>query len=544
MRSFRLTRRSWLRLTTGAVGGLALAWHRAPGASAADAAALSSPTRVRSTVGPAARSALAQGDSVLHSAEPFGPPTLEPTNNISSYLIRFGLGETLLKVTPDGSFVPWLAESVAPLDPLRWQVKLRSGVTFWNGRGVDAEAVRGSIMRAVAKNPSSAALLNLASAEAADPQTVILTTRSPNGGMLSHLAGFRAIVHDAEHAAQVGDEAFGLAPMLTGPFIPTEFRVRELVTAKRFDGYWQGPAKLAGIEMRAVADANARLAAMLAGDVEMARDLPVAATAQARAAGVTVISSPTNFMYQVYLNNRREPFTDAATRQALSLAIDRESLIAHVLGGVGSIATGPFASFHPFAAPTPLAYDPARAKQLLDSAGWVDQGGGARMRGGQALEFELLTYPARPDLVLLATAIQAQLAEVGVTVTLRSVESASITGILDKGEYQASMWTLQMAPSGDPGYILQTVYTTGGDSNPQLGYTSPRFDALIAQLNGTTDVAQRFALAQQAQAILREDSPAIYLMSPSFNTLHSSRLQSFVASPFDHYLIDSSLALA
>jgi peptide/nickel transport system substrate-binding protein len=537
MASSRITRRRWLGLAAGATGGLALPW-RAGTALAAEA------SWSTATLAPILASPAVQADAILRSAEPFGPPTLEPTNNISSYAIRFGLGETLLRVTPDGSFVPWLAESVTALDPLRWQVKLRSGVTFWNGRIVDADAVRGSIMRAIAKNPSTAALLNIASVEAADSLTVILTTKSPNGGMLSHLAGFRAIVHDAEHAAQVGDEAFGLAPMLTGPFIPTEFRVRELVTARRFDGYWQGPAKLTGIEMRAVADANARLAAMLAGDVEMARDLPVAATAQARAASVTVVSIPSNFMYQIYLNNKREPFTDAATRQALSLAIDRESLIAHVLGGVGSIATGPFASFHPFAAPTPLPYDPAQTKQLLESTGWLDQGGGARMRDGRALEFELLTYPARPDLVLLATAIQAQLADVGVTVTLRSVESAAITGILDKGEYQASMWTLQMAPSGDPGYILQTVYTTGGDSNPQLGYTSPRFDALIAQLNGTTDVAQRFALAQQAQAILREDSPAIYLMAPSFNTLYSPRLQNFVASPFDHYLIDGSLALA
>lgn len=487
---------------------------------------------------------LAQSGGILRSAEPFGPPTLEPTDNISSYAIRFGLGETLLKVTSDGSFVPWLAERVTGLDALRWQVNLRSGVTFWNGRAVDAEAVRGSIMRAVTKNPSTAALLNIASVEAVDPLTVILTTRGPNGGMLSHLAGFRAIIHDAEHAAQVGDEAFGLAPMMSGPFVLTDFRVRELVTAQRFDGYWQGPAKLAGIEMRAVADANARLAAMLAGDVDMARDIPVAATAQARSAGVTVASSPTNFMYQIYLNNRRAPFTDATTRQALSLAIDRESLIAHVLGGVGTAATGPFASFHPFAAPTPLPYDPTQAKQLLDSAGWLDQGNGTRMRDGQHLGFELLTYPARPDLVLLATAIQAQLAEVGVAVALRSVESSAITGMLNKGEYDASMWTLQMAPSGDPGYVLQTVYTTGGDSNPQLGYSSPRFDALVAQLNGTADVAQRFALAQQAQEVLREDSPAIYLLAPSFNTLHSSRLQNFVASPFDHYLIDHALTLA
>jgi peptide/nickel transport system substrate-binding protein len=249
-------------------------------------------------------------------------------------------------------------------------------------------------------------------------------------------------------------------------------------------------------------------------------------------------------MYQIYLNNRREPFTEVETRRALSLAIDRESLIAHVLAGVGSIATGPFASFHPFADPTPLPYDPARAMQLLDSIGWLDQGDGTRARGGQPLAFSLLTYPARPDLVLLATAIQAQLSEIGVTATIRQVESAAITGILDKGDYDASMWTLQMAPSGDPGYILQTVYTSGGDSNPQLGYASPRLDALVAQLSRVSDVAQRFELARQAQAVLREDVPAIDLLSPSFNTLYVSRLQNFVASPFDHYLIDYTLALA
>jgi peptide/nickel transport system substrate-binding protein len=293
-----------------------------------------------------------------------------------------------------------------------------------------------------------------------------------------------------------------------------------------------------------VADANARLAAILAGDVDMARDIPTASAAQARAAGVTVASSPTNFMYQIYLNNTREPFADVETRRALSLAIDRDALITYVLGGVGSAASGPFASFHPFADPTPLPYDPEQAKQLLDSAGWIDQGNGTRMRAGRTLEFSLLTYPARPDLVLLAPAIQAQLAEIGVTVTIQQVESPAITGILDRREYDASMWTLQMAPNGDPGYILQTVYATGGDSNPQLGYSSPRMDALVSQLSGVTDITQRFALARQAQAILREDVPAVYLASPTFNTLHTSRLRNFVASPFDHYLIDHTLALA
>jgi peptide/nickel transport system substrate-binding protein len=537
----RMTRRHWLRLAAMLASGAGLAWQTGPALAATTSDRWAASDRWTAS---ALAHAGAPDDGILRSAEPFGPPTLEPTNNISSYAIRFGLGETLLRVTADGSFVPWLAESVAPLDPLRWQIRLRSGVTFWNGRTVDAEAVRGSILRAVAKNPSTAALLNVASVEAADPLTVILTTKSPNGGLLSHLAGFRVIIHDAEHAAQVGDDTFGAAPMLTGPFVPTEFRVRELLTARRYEGYWQGPAGLAGIEMRAVADGNARLAAVLSGDVEMARDLPAAAAAQARAAGLTVASSPTNFMYQIYLNNPREPFTEVETRRALSLAIDRQALIAHVMGGVGSIATGPFSSFHPFADPTPLAYDPARAKQLLDSIGWLDRGDGTRARGGQPLEFSLLTYPARPDLVLLATAIQAQLAEIGVTATIRQVESAAITGILDKGDYDASMWTLQMAPSGDPGYILQTVYTSGGDSNPQLGYTSPRLDALVIQLNGTSDLVQRFDLARQAQAVLRDDVPVVYLLSPSFNTLHTSRLQNFVASPFDHYLIDHTLALA
>ena len=548
--SSRISRRAWLRLAAGVAGGVALTSHTGPGlAAAGPALPVLSPAHgpaasvsAAASVGPALRGPVSQGTGILRTADSFGSPSLDPINAVTSYIIQYGMGEALMRFTPQGTLEPWLAESVTPLDALRWRVRLKSGVTFWNGRTVDADAVRSAIVRIVEKRRATATLLDLASVEVVDPLTLDLVTRAPNGAFLSSLGGFNLIIHDADEAVRMGDDAFGMAPILTGPMIPTEFRPREFVAARRNDAYWQGVPQLAGLASRAVSDGNARLAAVLAGDVDLARQIPVQGVAQALAAGLTVTSGDEQAMNQVYFNCQSVPFDEAAVRQAVSLAINRDALVQNVVEGSGSTATSVYPSFLSFADPTPYPYDPAHAAQLLDGAGWMLGADGMRARGGQPLAFELLTYPQRPELGLLATVIQSELAQIGMAVSLRNVEQ--ITPIVNNRDYAATMYRLGTAPTADPGFILNAAYASWGVDNVQIGYQSAELDAVTARLNTAADPAQRRLIALEAQAILRQDMPTAPLLSPKLHLAHTPRLQGFTYNPFDYYFVNHLMSLA
>jgi peptide/nickel transport system substrate-binding protein len=165
-----------------------------------------------------------------------------------------------------------------------------------------------------------------------------------------------------------------------------------------------------------------------------------------------------------------------------------------------------------------------------------------RARSGQPLAFELTTYPQRPELTLMATVIQSQLAELGMAVTLRQVEQ--ITPVVNNRDYQASMYRLGTAPTADPGFVLNTVYASWGADNVQLGYSSPALDALVVELNGVADPARRYELGLAAQALLREEVPSVFLLSPRLHIGLSPRVQNFQYHPFDFYLVNHALALA
>ena len=541
MRPFRMSRRRWIRLAAVATGGLALARIAAPDVATAQVAPLPA-RRAASTVASAAQSVVAQGGGILRTADPFGAPSLDPIDAVTTYIIQFGLGEALVRITPQGAVEPWLAESVTSVDPARWRVRLRSGITFSNGRAVDAEAVRASTMRIVEKRRATANLLDLASVEVVDAQTLDMVTKTPNGAFLASLGGANLIVHDADAAVAMGDEAFAAAPVLTGPMVASEFRPRELVVTRRSDTYWQGVPVLAGTSHRAVSDGNARLAAVLAGDVDIARQIPVQGVGQARSAGLTVASGDEQAMNQIYFNCQAAPFDEVAVRQAVSLAIDRASLVTNVVEGSGSVATGVYPAFFPFADPTPYPYDPAQAGALLDGAGWVLGSDGMRSRNGQPLAFELLTYPQRPELGLMATVIQSELAQIGMTATIRNVEQ--ITPIVNNREYAATMYRLGTAPTADPGFILNQAYASWAVDNKQIGYTSDELDAVTMRLNAATAPAQRTQIPQEALAILRHDMPSAPLLSPKLHIALSPKVQGFTYHPFDFYFVNHTLSLA
>jgi peptide/nickel transport system substrate-binding protein len=549
----RLNRRAFLGGMTASAAALLAACGgdgplpTAPTAAATTAApggASASPTAGRpptaspgaAATSPTAAAARPIGGGLVRVANPFFPAGLDPAvGTQGSTIAAMGLGECLTRITAQGEVAPWLAEGIEVVDATRWRVRLREGVTFHNGKPVDATAVQKSLGRTLEKNAAPASLLQLARVEAPDPRTVILETKGQNGGVPAILTSAQLIIHDADEAARVGDAAFGQKSVTTSPFMATAFTPGQSASVVRYEKYWQGVPAIERAEFRAVADGNARLAGVLAGDVDLARNLAPQGIAQLKGAGFTVQTVTTIGMYHIFLNNKRPPLDDLAVRRALNLAVDRKTLIDRVLNG-GDHARGVYPSFLPFAGEGPLPFGPTRARQLLDEAGWRAGGDGIRAKDGKRLEFETLTYPQRPELGLLATAIQATLKDVGMAMAIRTVED--ITKPVTTADYTTAMYSLQTAPTGDPSYIMNILYKSTGAWNGQIGYQSARLDAAADRLTAELDSAKRAALALEAQQILAEDVPVIYLMFPLYHIGHTAKLRGFEAHPLETYLLD------
>ena len=180
-------------------------------------------------------------------------------------------------------------------------------------------------------------------------------------------------------------------------------------------------------------------------------------------------------------------------------------MYANTLVG-GQAAKGPFTSALPFGYDkiTGYDYEPAKAKQLLDEAGYKDtDGDGIREKEGKKLSLQLILNSAYESDSVVAAAMQSQLKEIGVELELTSYED--LTDHQKSGNYDLALTSINTGITGDPQYILDFYFKTGAEWNVG-GYSNPKLDELIDRLHSEFDVEKRYALASEAQQIILDDA--------------------------------------
>jgi peptide/nickel transport system substrate-binding protein len=466
------------------------------------------------------------------------PASLDPTvGSIPWNLQQLGMGETLTRVDRNSTIVPWLAQSVTPTDDRDWQVVLRDRITFYDGKPVDAAAVKKSLDRSIAKDPDAASLLHAESITVTAPNTLVIQTKDPAPALIATLAHYSLLIHDAD-AADADPTGFAQSPNLTGPFKPVSFSKGAEIRLQRNDRYWGDRPQVGDVDVLLVPDANARTSALLSGQVDLAHQpSPDGVAALQQRTDLTVKAPTVAYQYFMVLNVRKPQFQDPAVRQALSLAVDRTSLATNVLRGAAVPATGAFSTVFPFALQTGYAFDPAQANRKLDSAGWVTGADGVRANGATKLAFTLITYPQRPELGAMAVAMQAELKDIGAQVDIRQVDD--INSALKDPSFDASMYAVNTAPTADPSTLLNLFYKTNAPSNFG-GFSSPTIDSEIAELNAASS-PNRSQLAQKVQQDLLDAAPDIYLVVPKFAVGLDARLKDYDPYPSDYYIIDNQL---
>lgn len=396
-------------------------------------------------------------DAVLKVANHIGLTSWDPARSAGGPELQLFLlvYDTLININAAGELKPGVAETWEFEDGASTLVlHLRKGMEFTDGTPLTAEVVEQNLERSIALPDSTLAgtMANIADVEV-DGDTIRITQDQPDSGLTTLLADRPGlIVNPANFDALAADDV----PNGSGPFILTDQVPAASMTFKKNQDYWNADAyQVAGMELSIIPDSTARLNAVRTGQVDLARVDPEQFEEASSASGLTVTTGPFLETMNMFFNPALEPaFADPRVRQAISLAIDREAIVEGVLFGHGIASAQYYPEGH--SAHTPdldheLTSDPERAKELLSDAGYP---------GG--FTFEAVVYSPKSDRV--AQAVQAQLAEVGITLNLDPQPGFGAAQQFSGGEVAAGIMTA--LPRVEPNLQWRSHFLAGQFWNP------------------------------------------------------------------------------
>jgi peptide/nickel transport system substrate-binding protein len=451
--------------------------------------------------------ALAQAPRVLRVVAPFEIGGLDPAR--SGYIFtRMQVTETLVGTDAQGALTPSLAAGwTLSEDRLAWRFALRPGTRFHDGTPVTAEAVADGLRRARA-GAGPLSLAPVAEIVASGDAVLVRTTR-PFLSLPAFLANSSTMILAPASFAEAGVRAI----IGTGPYRITDLLAPQRLDAARFEGWWGGEVAIERVSYLAAGRGETRAAMAEAGQAEIVTTLaPETVDRLRRNPRVVVEVLPIPRTRAIKLNAGLPFFADVRARRAFSLAIDRAGIATALLRSPESAATQLFppglAGWHDPALP-PLRRDLAEARRLLDEAGWRAGADGLRAKDGRAFRFTLRTFSDRPELPAVATAIQAQLREVGIDMQIAVMNSGEIPAGHRDGTLEAALFARNFSLVPDPlGTLVQDFGPQGGDWGA-MGWSDPALAAAIERLGGEADPVARGALRHSVAGILQQALPVI-----------------------------------
>ena len=452
-------------------------------------------------------------------------------------VLRFGMAETLMRLTPQYHLEPWLAERLVNIDPTTWRVTLRANAKFHDGSPVTAQDVVAAFQRAYAAYPGADGILSKETQiTALDATTLEFKTPQPAGALPNALSSGYFIVHKPRTPG--GSDGF----VLTGPYRATKLTVDTALDLEAFTDHWAGPPPIARITIKKVVDPNAEALALQAGDTDFIYRVPPEVV-QGLGGEIVVSSIPSALLDSVNLNLAHPPFDDRAVREATAWALDRNAFVQVALAGQGAPATGAFPpNLGGDVAPT-QGTDRNRARQLLEDAGWKVGPDGVRAKEGKRLAFTLTSAdPSQPELTAIAVIMQGQLKPLGYDVQIQQAQDSS--PFIKSGNFDGLMQSNNALQTGDPLFQLNRTFGAGGATNTG-GYHNPQVDDILGQLRVELDPTKRQALSRQVQAIVGKDVPDIFLVVvPLISAYRKGKVKNFTPHPDDTYLIDHTVSVS
>lgn len=435
----------------------------------------------------------AQADDTLRLAwdeDWGGAESLDPISPNRHYMINDILYSRLMREDENGEPTAELATawSASP-DALAWTIDLRDGVMFHDGSSFDADDVVYTfdrIMDPAIDSPVASVLQIIDHVEKVDEDTVRIVLSAPHADLPLLLLDYRIRMIPEGSGDTIAETGIG-----TGAFKLERFDPQGTSRLVAFDGYWEGAPKLAAVEVYSIPDSDARIQALLAGQIDMAG----ASFQQAR-----LFEGNDAFVVQVYpagswqaivFRTDTPPFDDPRVRKAIRNAADRQAFIDLVLGeSNGEIACdNPVWKGDPYRADIDCAQDIEGARALLAEAGYPD-----------GIDFDVFTSNLENEMVPIAEVYQQQVAPAGIRVNVVMTPADG---------YWSDVWMVESASVTSWGerpadQILNEAYRSDSSWN-ETYYNNPEFDALLDRARSELDPDLRAELYVDAQRLLFED---------------------------------------
>lgn len=455
------------------------------------------------------------------------PDMLDPAKSRTfvGRIVFSAMCDKLIDVGPDLTLVPQLATGwEVSEDGLTIDLTLREGVRFHDGTDFTADAVKANIERMLTLEDSArrSELGSIDSVEVVDALHARLHLKAPDSPLLAQLADRGGMMMSP--ATLDGDVA--AHPVCAGPF---EFKSRvaqDRIELVKFDDYWNADAiHLDAVTYLPIPDSTVRFANLQSGDLDLINRLGATDIGQLEATPGLVFARADGLGYQGITFNvgngprADNPFgQDARLRKAVSLALDRTAINQVVFSGLNAPASQFVSAASPYWDPEfPVQErDIEAARALVAEAGHAD---------GIDLEF---LVPNRPDTLQVAQMIQAMVSEAGIRMQLVSMEFATLVAAGVEGNYQSEYigWSGRLDPDGN----IHSFVRTGGGNN-DAGYTNPDVDAALDGARAAPGMDARKDLYHQANVILNEELPIVYLYNEAWLYGVSDKVEGFTPSP-------------
>lgn len=462
--------------------------------------------------------------------------TLTPSAQVVRVWASGNLGEVAFLGTPD-VVAPHLREFLADktgtdgltIEPVvapaflaepEISFRLRDGVQWHDGAPFTARDVKftyDAIMDDRVASPRKSDYELVLSLETPDEHAVRAVYRRPFSPALE---SWMMSILPAHLLADTPPEqwplTFNRAPVGTGPFKFAEWKTNQFVRVVRNDHFFRGRPHLDGIVFRVLPDPLTLRLAFETRQVDFWTADPWAVGGFKKDPRFTVFSSPSNSYNYAGWNLRRPLFQDPRVRVALAHAVNVEQMIRYVLYGYGTQSTGIFTPDMWFFNPRvrPLAFDPEKAKRLLDEAGWKPGPDGIRMKNGERFAFTLITNNGNAVRSDIATLIQDGLKAVGIEVKVEMYEWAVfLKNFISKGEFDAMVLGWALGQGFDQFQIWHSSQT-GPEQLNAVGYKNAGADRLLKAIREEFDRDKIIALCGELQQLIYDDQPYLFLFVP------------------------------
>jgi peptide/nickel transport system substrate-binding protein len=438
----------------------------------------------------------------------------------------------LIKVTPEMDYAPDIASRWETPDDRTIVFHLNPNAKFQNGKPVTAQDVKwtyDSLMADSFTTSKKSGYSAVQSIETPDAATVVFKLKEPNGGLFDNLTlGILPMNADAN--------AMKTAPIGAGPYRVTNFKTDESVELEAFEQYHGGAPKIKNVTVRIIPDATTLVLELRRGTVDLEiNQIPFENVDEFQNSPKHQVIKKPGSVWQYLAFNLKDPvLAKVEVRRAIAHAIDRQKIVTDLLRGHGVPSDTMFGEGH-WARATNLPtypFDPNKARQLLDQAGYRDpDGNGPKPRF--TLSFKTSTDT---EANLRAQMIQQMLQQVGVNVDIQTSEFGTFLEDVQKGNFQ--MYSLSRNGIQDPDfyYVIFHSKNIPPEGQNRGYYNNPRVDQLIADGRATFDRTRRKQIYGEVQKIVQEDLPYISLYQQVNVAVMDKDLQGYVMYPAGFWL--------